>query len=380
MAKRDYYEVLSVAKDAVGDDIKKSFRKLAMQFHPDRNHGDPETAEKFKEASEAFEVLSDAEKRATYDRFGHAGLNGSGGGGFGGGTVDLSDLFGDILGNFFGGGGGGGRRSAGGPQAGRDIQAVLDIDLREAITGIKRSISLQREDPCEVCTGTGAKPGTKPNPCRRCGGQGVVIQRQGIFQVQTPCSTCSGRGMINPDPCGACRGAGRSTVRKSIDVESPPGVDSGDRIKYSGQGDAGDPGAKRGDLEFVIRVKDHRFFQRDGQNLVCQWPITFSQAALGGPIEITTLTGDKVRYDLARGVQTHEILRVTGHGMPTRRNANKRGDLLIQVIIDTPQVISPEQETLFRALAEIERKEVGPPPKKSFFHKLKDWIVTDEKK
>lgn len=375
-SKRDYYEVLGVGRDASGDDVKKAFRKLALQYHPDRNHGDAAAAEKFKEASEAYEVLSDTEKRSVYDRYGHAGLNGMGGG-FGGGAVDLSDLFGDILGSFFGGGGGG-RRQAG-PQPGQSIQAVLDIELREAATGVRRTVTVQREDHCQACSGSGAKPGSQPAPCRRCGGQGVVVQRMGFVQVQQPCRACGGRGMINPDPCGTCRGAGRVTARKTIDVDIHAGADTGDKILHRGQGDAGDAGAPRGDLVFVVRVKEHRFFQRDGQNLICQWPITFSQAALGGPIEITTLTGEKVRHDLPRGVQTHEVLRLSGYGMPSRRNPQKRGDLLIQVVIDTPHDLSAEQEQLFRRLAELEKQQVAAPPKKSFFSKLKDWLTADEK-
>lgn len=375
MAKRDYYEVLGVGKEASADEVKKAFRKLAMQYHPDRNHGDAEAAEKFKEASEAYEVLADAEKRSIYDRHGHAGLNQMGGG-FGGHTVDLSDLFGDILGSFFGGGG----RRQSGPQPGQSIQAVLDIELREAATGVKRSVTVQREEHCEPCKGSGAKPGSTPAPCRRCGGQGVVIERQMFLQVQSACRACGGRGMINPDPCNGCRGAGRVNARKTFEVEVHPGADTGDKILMRGQGDAGDPGGQRGDLVFVVRVKEHRFFQRDGQNLICQWPITFSQAALGGPVEITTLTGEKVRYELPRGVQTHEVLRLTGHGLPTRRNPAKKGDLLIQVLIDTPQHLSAEQEVLFRKLAELEKQQVSAPPKKSFFAKLKDWVTSDEAK
>jgi molecular chaperone DnaJ len=201
----------------------------------------------------------------------------------------------------------------------------------------------------------------------------------GFVQVQQPCRACGGRGMINPDPCGTCRGAGRVTARKTIDVDIHPGADTGDKILHRGQGDAGDAGAPRGDLLFVVRVKDHRFFQRDGQNLICQWPITFSQAALGGPVEITTLTGEKVRHDLPRGVQTHEVLRLSGYGMPSRRNPQKRGDLLIQVVIDTPHNLTAEQEQLFRRLAELEKQQVAAPPKKSFFSKLKDWMTADEK-
>jgi molecular chaperone DnaJ len=378
MAKRDYYEVLGVAREASADDVKKAFRKLAMQYHPDRNHGDAEAAEKFKEASEAYEVLTDVEKRSVYDRYGHDALNGMGGG-FPGGTVDLSDLLGEMFGSFFGGGPRNRRHQ--GPQPGRDIQAVLDVELREAAVGAKRTVTVQREEHCDTCGGSGAKLGSKPAPCRRCGGQGVVIQGRGFIQIQTACPSCGGKGMINPDPCMACRGGGRVAARRTVEVEIPSGVDSGDRIKYSGMGDAGDPGAPRGALEFVIRVKEHKFFQRDGANLVCQWPITFSQAALGGPIEITTLTGQKVRHDLPRGVQTHEVLRIAGHGMPNRRNPQKRGDLLIQVVVDTPQHMTPRQEQLFREMAEIEKAQAAaPPPKKSFFAKLKDWLTPEDEK
>jgi molecular chaperone DnaJ len=375
MAKRDYYEVLGVTKDASGDDVKKSFRKLAMQYHPDRNGGDAEATEKFKEAQEAFEVLSNPEKRGIYDRHGHEGLNAQAGG-FAGGNIDLSEVFGDIFSNFFGGGGGRRQRTAG-PQPGRDIQAVIDIDLKEAVTGVKRTIALQNEDFCATCNGSGAKPGTQPQPCKRCGGQGVTVQRQGIFQVQTPCNACGGRGLINPDPCGSCRGSGRVANRKNIDIDIPPGVDSGNRIRIQGQGDAGDPGARRGDLELVVRVKEHRFFQRDGHNLICQWPITFSQAALGGPIEITTLTGEKVQHHLPRGLQTHEVIRIVGHGMPHVRSPKKRGDLLIQVVVDTPQQLTPEMEALFKQLAVQEKVHAATPPKKSFFSKLKDWLTPE---
>jgi molecular chaperone DnaJ len=367
--KRDYYEVLGVARGATAEEVKKAYRKLALQYHPDRNHGDPAAADKFKEATEAFEVLSDPEKRGRYDRYGHAGLEGMAGG-FGGG-VDLNDLFGDLLGSFFGGAGG--RRRAG-PHAGRDVQVILEIELVEAATGVKKQVTIQREDHCETCGGTGTKPGTKPAACRRCGGQGVVIQRQGFFQVQQTCRACGGQGVVIADPCQSCRGNGRVVGRKTVEVDIPPGVDSGDRIRYQGHGDAGDPGAPRGDLEFVIRVKEHPFFQRDGQNLICQWPVTFSQAALGGPLEITTLTGEKVKYDLPRGTQTHEVLRLAGHGMPPRRAGGRKGDLLVQVVVDTPQHLTAEQEELFRRLAELEGNQTAAPHKKSFFARLKDWL------
>jgi molecular chaperone DnaJ len=378
MAKRDYYEVLGVTRTVTVEEIKKSYRKLAMQYHPDRNPGDGEAEIRFKEVTEAFEVLSDPQKRERYDRHGHAGVDGSAGTQ----NVDLGDLLGDMFGSFFGqqGGGGGGNRRRGGPQPGRDVQVVLDLELLEAATGVKKSVTIQREDLCDPCGGTGAKPGTKPAPCKRCGGQGVVIQRQGFFQVQQPCRACDGSGVVIADPCGTCRGNGRLVSRKTLEVDIPAGVDSGDRIRYQGQGDAGAPGAPRGDLEFVLRVKEHRFFQRDGQNLICQWPVTFSQAALGGPVEITTLTGEKIKHDLPRGTQTHEVLRLAGHGLPGRRGARK-GDLLVQVVVDTPQRLSAEQEELFRRLAELDRQtQDDPPHKKSIFARVKDWLTSEEKK
>jgi len=381
-AKRDFYEVLGVEKSANGDDLKSAYRKLAMRFHPDRNPGDAEAEAKFKEATEAYEVLCDDNKRQRYDSYGHAGVEGMSRGGPGGATIDLSDLFGDLLGNFFGGGGGGGggsRRSAG-PQPGRDVQVVIDIELAEVSTGTKKSVTVQREDPCEPCGGTGAKPGTKPTTCKRCGGQGAVIQRQGFFQVQTACRACNGEGRIISDPCGTCRGNGRTVGRKTIELDIPPGIETGDRIRYQREGDAGAPGAARGDLEFAIRVKDHKFFQRDGIHLMCHWPITFAQAALGGPVEITTLTGEKVMYDLPRGTQTNEVIRLAGHGVPGRRGGRK-GDLHVQVIVDTPQTLTDDQEELFRKLAELDGKLVGTPhAKKSFFSKLKDLFASDEPK
>jgi molecular chaperone DnaJ len=379
--KRDYYEVLSVERTADGDTIKKAFRKLALQYHPDRNPGDEAAAEKFKECQEAAEVLSDPERRQVYDRHGHAGLNQMGGGGFHQ-NVDLSDLFGDILGSFFGGGR---QQQSRGPGAGRDIQAVIDIELKEACLGVKKSITIQREEHCEPCRGTGAKPGTQPVSCKRCGGQGVVIQKQGFFQVQSACPACGGRGQINPDPCPTCRGVGRASGRKTLEIDIPGGVDNGDRIRYTGEGDAGPAGGRRGDLEFVIRVKEHRFYQRDGHNLICQWPITFSQAALGGPIEIKTLTGEKVQHHLPRGTQTGEVLRLANHGMPNRRNNGRKGDLLIQVVVSTPKNLSAEHEELFKKLAEFEKKhaeiekaQTSEPEKKSFFGKFMDLFTSDQ--
>lgn len=381
--KRDYYEVLSVTKTATETEITKSYRKLAMQFHPDRNVGDAEAEIKFKEVTEAYEVLRDPQKRDRYDRYGHAGLSGAAGGGFGGGGFsDLADMFSDLLGGM-GGFGGGGRRQRGGPRAGRDIQAVLDIDLVEAATGVKKTQTIPREEVCKDCSGSGAKPGTKPTTCRRCNGQGAVVLNQGFISVQQTCRACDGRGTIITDPCGTCRGNGRVEVRRTIEVEVPPGVDTGNRIRYAGEGDAGEPGAPRGDLEFVIRVRDHKFYRREGHNLGCVWPVSFAQAALGGTIEIPTLTGQKVAHELPKGIQTHELIRVPGHGMPNPRGG-KKGDLLVQIVVETPTNLTPEQEQLFRKLAELEHSTVSG-PQKGFFGKLKNLITgdnnqTDEKK
>jgi len=378
MAKRCYYEILGVPKSAAEDEIKKAYRRLAMQYHPDRNVGDKHAEEKFKEATEAYEVLISAEKRRQYDRYGHAGVEQMNAGSAGFAQADLSDIFNDLLGGFFGAGPTSNRRRAG-PEPGRDLQVVLDLTLEEVATGVKKMVTIQRDELCTTCQGTGARPGTRPTNCRRCGGQGVVIMRQGFFQIQQTCPSCGGAGVIITDPCSSCRGKGKVTANRSLEVEVPPGVDTGDRIRYPGQGDVGAVGAPRGDLEFVIRVKEHRFFQRDGQHLICQWPITFSQAALGGTLELTTLTGEIIRHELPRGTQSHEVLRIPGQGLPGRRGG-RRGDLLVQVLVDTPQHLTPEHEALFRKLAELEKQDQKrPPDRKSFFSRLKDWLKSDEK-
>lgn len=375
MAKRDCYEVLSVTRTSTEVEITKAYRKLAMQHHPDRNVGDPDAEVRFKEVTEAYEILRDPNKRGVYDRHGHEGLSAMGGGGGGGDARStVTDLFEDLLGGFFGGGGGGGgrRQPRNGPRPGRDIQAVLDIDLVEAATGAKRTQAIPREELCRDCAGSGAKAGTKPAVCKRCGGQGAVILNQGFISVQQTCRACDGRGQVITDPCGGCRGNGRVEARRTIEVDIPPGVDTGNRIRYAGEGDAGQPGAPRGDLEFVIRVRDHKFFHRDGHNLVCQWPITFALAALGGPLEITTLTGQKVTHELPRGIQTHEVIRIAGHGMPNPRGG-RMGDLLVQVVVETPTQLTPDQEQLFRRLAEIGKTPVGG-PRKGFLGKIKDLL------
>jgi molecular chaperone DnaJ len=374
MAKRDYYEVLSVTRTSTEVEITKAYRKLAMQHHPDRNVGDPGAEVRFKEVTEAYEVLRDTQKRQIYDRHGHEGLSGAGAAGQAAGG--FQDLFDDFIGSFFGGGGGRKRQQRGGPRPGRDIQVVLDIDLVEAAVGAKKQIAIPREEACKDCNGNGSKPGTKPTVCKRCGGQGAVILNQGFISVQQTCRACDGRGHVITDPCPTCRGHGKLESKRTVEIEITPGSDTGHRYRYAGAGDAGDPGAPSGDLEVVIRVRDHKFFHRDGHNLVCQWPITFAQAALGGPIEITTLTGQKVMHDLPRGIQTNEVIRLGGHGMPNPRGGRK-GDLMVQVVVETPTNLTPDQEAAFRKLAELEKTQVGG-PRKGFFGKLKDLFGGDE--
>jgi molecular chaperone DnaJ len=362
-SKRDYYEVLGVARGASAEEIKKTYRKLAMQFHPDRNVGDAEAEEKFKEAAEAYDVLSNPDKRARYDRYGHAGLNGV--------HPDFRDarsvfdLFGDLFGDFFGTGG------RGGPQAGRDVQVEVTLELTEAAKGVRKSITLPLEQPCADCRGSGSRRGAQPAGCRRCNGQGVVIQRQGFFQMQRTCPSCGGRGVVITDPCPACHGNGRVVNRRPVEVDIPAGVDTGNSVMFRGGGHSGDLGAPPGDLICVIRVREHPFLHRDGQHLVCQVPVTISQAALGGDIEVPTLDG-KVSHKLPRGLQSGETVRLQGLGMPNPRGG-RRGDLIVQVLVETPRNLTRRQEELFRELAELDQKHVSP-ERRSFFERLRNFF------
>ena len=367
--KKDYYEVLGVSKEASDEEIKKAYRKLAMEYHPDRNGGDKEAEEKFKEAAEAYGVLGDPEKRPRYDRYGHAGLEGMNVPHFND-VQSIFDVFGDLfgLGDLFGGRGGRGRRQ------GRDLKQEIEITLNEAADGIKKTVSVPREEVCHECSGNGSKRGSQPAQCRRCNGQGAVLLSQGFFRIQQSCPGCGGRGSVITDPCPNCRGRGRETIRRTLEVSIPPGVDTGTAVRYGGEGEAGDPGAPRGDLYCVIRVREHRFFQRDGNNLICQVPIAFSQAALGAEIEIPTLNGTK-NHALKRGVQSGDVLHVPGEGMPNLRNGRK-GELLVQIIVETPKQLTKRQEELFRELAEIEQKHVSP-QRKTFLNKLKEFFAPE---
>jgi molecular chaperone DnaJ len=372
-SRRDYYEVLGVGKDADEEEIKRAYRKLAMQYHPDRNAGDKEAEEKFKEAAQAYEILRDSEKRHRYDRYGHAGLEGMNVPNFN----DIHSVF-DLFGNIFGLGELFGQQGRHGRQAGRDLKVALEIDLAEAATGLRKTITISREELCGECSGSGCRRGTQPATCRRCNGQGAVILSQGFFRVQQTCRTCGGRGSIVADPCPKCSGRGREVARRTLEISVPPGIDTGDTLRVAGEGEAGDPGAPRGDLHCLFQVRKHAFYHRDGHNLICQYPITFSQAALGTEIEIPTVTGGTLHHELKQGVQSHDTIRIPGQGMPNLRGGRK-GDLLVQVIIETPKHLTERQQELFRELAEIEQKHVSP-QRKSFLEKLREFFTPAEEK
>lgn len=369
--KRCYYEVLGVERSASEEEIKKAYRTLAMKYHPDRNSGDQEAAMHFKEVAEAYAVLADPHKRQTYDRYGHAGLEGLGLPDFSS-RDNIFDLFGDLLGDLFGGRGG---RARGGLQPGADLGYRLEMDLAEAAKGCHKTINLSREENCGDCGGGGSRKGTHPSTCRQCKGQGAVLLNQGFFRIQRTCPGCGGQGVIVTDPCPACHGRGRVSVRRSLDIQVPAGVYHGFRFALRGEGEAGGPGAPRGDLIIEIHLRQHPLFHREGDDLICQVPITFSQAALGGDIEVPTLEGT-MTHTLKRGLQSGDALRIAGKGVPNLRSG-RAGDLVVIVEVETPRNLSKRQEELFRELAEIDNKHVSP-KRKSFFEKLKDLFASPE--
>ena len=372
-SKRDYYEVLGVAREASEDEIKRAYRKLALQYHPDRNPGDAEAEARFKEAAEAYDVLHDSEKRERYNRYGHAGLDGTPMHQFTD-VESIFEMFGDMfgLGDMFGGGRG--RRR--GPRAGRHLEVGIELDLIEAAKGITKTIEIDRAERCGECSGSGMRKGSRPTTCPRCKGRGVVIQGQSFFQIQTTCQTCGGRGEVITDPCTTCRGQGRVLAKRRIEVTIPAGVDTGNRIRLAGEGESGDDGAPRGDLYCLLRVRAHPLFQRDGLDLICQVPLSFSLAALGGEIEVPTLQGRET-VTLPRGVQFGDTFRLRGKGMPDPRGRGQ-GDLIVQTLIEAPKKLTKRQEELFRELAEIEKAHVTP-QRKGFLDKLRDWFAGEEK-
>ena len=371
MAKRDYYEVLGVSRDASEDDIKKAYRKLAMQHHPDRNPDNAKSEEKFKEAKEAYEILCDPDKRAAYDRFGHAGVDAHAGAAAGGaGFGSFADAFGDIFGEIFGGSG----RTRSNVYRGADLRYTLEIDLEDAARGTETKIRIPTLEACEVCHGSGAKPGTEPTTCQTCAGHGQVRMQQGFFSIAQTCPRCSGTGKVVRDPCGSCHGEGRIKRQKTLSVKIPAGVDEGDRIRLSGEGEAGVNGGPPGDLYVVCRVKPHPMFQREGNDLHCEMPISISTAALGGEVEIPTLEGSaKIR--IPGETQSGKTFRLRGKGIKGVRS-QVHGDLMCHVVVETPVNLTSRQKELLRELDAIDQQEAGKhnPRAKSWLEKVKEFF------
>jgi molecular chaperone DnaJ len=370
MAKRDYYEVLGVGRDASEEDIRKAYRKLAMKYHPDRNPDNPKAEEYFKEAKEAYEILSDPQKRAAYDQFGHAGVDpaaAAAGGGFRGGFENFADAFGDIFSDIFGGG-----RPRSHVYRGADLRYNLEISLEEAARGTETRIRVPAMAECEHCGGSGARPGTSPSTCPTCHGHGQVRMQQGFFSIQQTCPRCRGAGRIIASPCPQCAGAGRVKRHKTLAVKIPAGVDEGDRIRLAGEGEAGVHGGPPGDLYVVIHIRPHPVFTREHNDLHCEMPISITTAALGGEIEVPTLQGyAKVR--IPPGTQTGQVFRLRGKGIKGVRS-NAYGDLLCHVVVETPVNLTPRQKELLLELEEINRKNSGrhDPRAKSWMDKVRE--------
>lgn len=373
--QRDYYEVLGLNRSASQSDIATAYRRLAIKYHPDKNPGDQEAIDRFKEAAEAFEVLHDMEKRARYDRYGHAGVNGQGAAAAH--FTDVEDIFaafGDIFGDLFGGG----RRRR--PRKGRDVRCDVSLTLHEAANGTTKTIEFQRQDRCDDCMGTGAADGTPPEPCSYCAGRGRIIQSAGIVRVQTTCPSCHGAGSIVKKPCRSCRGTGHRAKTVSTEVVIPAGVDDGMQVRLTGEGEPSPNAGPPGDCYCHISILPHPLFEREGQNLVCRVPITYSQAALGTSLEVPTLQG-REELEIPPGTQPGETFRLSGRGMPDPRRRGL-GDLFVQVLVEVPKKLSDDEETLLRQMADIEHKRVTP-HRKSFFDKLKNYFGstdTDESK
>jgi molecular chaperone DnaJ len=372
MAKRDFYEVLGVGKTADEKELKSAFRKLAMQHHPDRNPNDKAAEAAFKEINEAYDTLKDPQKRAAYDRFGHAAFEGGQGGpGFNGDFAQtMSDIFESFFGGEFGERRGGGGRS--GRERGADLRYNMEISLEEAYSGKDVEIRVPTTITCEACSGSGAKAGTSPQTCRTCGGQGRVRAQQGFFTVERTCPTCQGRGQVIPDPCPKCGGTGRNTKEKTLQVGIPAGIEDGTRIRVAGEGEAGLRGGPAGDLYIFVGIKPHTFFQRDGADIFCRVPVGMTTAALGGHFEVPTLAGDKTKIVVPEGTQTGKQFRVRGKGMPVMRSSTL-GDMYIQVMVETPRNLSRRQKELLEEFQRAESKE-NHPESTGFFAKVKDFF------
>jgi molecular chaperone DnaJ len=372
MAKQDYYATLGVARDASGDDLKKAYRKLAMQYHPDRNPGDAASETRFKEVSEAYEVLRDDQKRAAYDRFGHAAFEngGQGAAGFAGGA-GLGDIFDQMFGEFMGGGRGRGR----GQRTGGDIRAAVEIDLAEAFTGTKVQLRVPTRVACEACAGTGSETKERASDsCTACNGVGKVRAQQGFFLIERTCPTCGGSGRVIRNPCRICAGAGTVQRERSLQVAIPAGVEDGTRIRMAGEGPAGGPGTVPGDLYVHVAIRPHQIFQRDGANIFCRVPLRMTQAALGGEVEVPAIDGSKARVKIPAGTQTGEQFRLRGKGFSVLRSA-QRGDMFIQVAVETPQHLTRRQRELMEEFeAEARGHAKGSPESEGFFAKVREFF------
>jgi len=373
LAKRDYYEVLGVSKGATKEEIKKAYRKLAIQFHPDKTAGNKEAEGKFKEATEAYEVLSDDKKRQTYDQYGFAGIEGMGAGAHDYSSVfrDFEDIFGGFSGggfssifdSFFGGGGSKGRRGDHSSR-GADLQYNLTISFKDAVFGSKVEISYNKNHACDVCSGSGSKPGSGKKTCSTCGGTGQVRRSSGFFSIATPCSTCHGEGFIIENPCTKCRGTGVEKRTQKIKVTIPAGIESGKRISIQGQGNAGNNGGPSGDLYVLIQVKPHEYFERHGVDIYCLISISFTQATLGANIYVDTLDDKKVKLKIPPGTQNGKMFRLREEGVPHLQNPNRRGDLYVKISVIVPEKLSSKQKKLLEELAAVSEETENPKPVK----------------
>jgi molecular chaperone DnaJ len=370
LAKRDYYEVLGVSRDASAEELKKAYRRLALQFHPDRNPDDPAAEERFKEASEAYAVLSDAQKRRSYDRFGFEGV-GTGPGGFATDFGDLGnfgDLFNDLFGDLFGGRATGGRRRGRG-QRGADLRYNLDVELVDVLNGLEARIEIPKMRPCATCGGSGARPGTSAQTCARCRGSGQVVLQQGFFRISRPCDQCGGAGEVVAERCTECRGSGRVESKQSLSVRVPTGVEDGMRLRLTGEGEAGIAGGPPGDLYVVIGVRPHPLFEREGPDLHCEVPVPFVHAALGAEVEVPTLEG-KVRVKIPEGTQSGKVIRLRGKGLPAL-GSTLRGDQHVRIFVEVPTRLTDRQRALLEEFARENGTEVSPVTK-SFLEKLRE--------
>ena len=373
--KRDYYEVLEVDRNASERDIASAYRQLAIKYHPDSNPNDEQATERFKEGAEAYEVLSDAEKRARYDQFGHAGLTGSSGGTGFRDVEDIFDAFGDLFGGAFGDffGGGGRRRTR--RRRGANLKTEVTLDLEEAARGVSKEVSFRRNKPCAICQGTGAKPGSNAKACPHCGGRGQVVQSAGILRVQTTCPTCQGSGRVISERCAECRGNGFESESMSLSIAIPAGVDDGMQVRLPGEGEPGPPGGEPGDCYCFIHVRPHSLFEREENHLYLEMPISYTQAALGARIEVPSLEG---RHELTipPGTDSGHVFRIRGHGVPDPRGGSQ-GDLFVRTFVEVPKKLDNTEEALLRNLAELEDKNVAP-HRRSFLDRIRDYFSANE--